>query len=137
MQLPHGRSPKINACTDSYNALLKENVDVGHNNFTRSVYLCVSAEKNTADEALESFTELDEEVKNRFSSLYGYITKPLALEDRLGILRGMYHPGIGEADGIAAGSISYGVGRLSFYCVSIGLHDLYEIFPCLSDVSGG
>lgn len=108
IQLSHGRSDKINACTDSYNALLKENVDVGHNNFTRSIYLCVSMEKNTPDEAVESFAELDQQIADHFASLYGYIAKPLTLEERLNVLYGIYHPGTAEKKGLQDGGFSIG-----------------------------
>ena len=93
VQLPHGRSKEINACTDKYNELLSENVDVGHNNFVRSIYLIVSAECNTADEAAERFGELDELVIEQFKSLYSYIAAPMSIEERLRVIYDIYHPG--------------------------------------------
>ena len=108
VQLPHGRSVEVNECTDLYNALIAENVDVGHNNFVRHIYLVVSAVCGTADEAAERFGELDGVIEERFFALYSYVAEPLSLKDRLRGLYGIYHPGMDQnADGIFDRELSF------------------------------
>ena len=76
IRLPHGRNEAVNACADLYNDMIDSNIDVGHNNFKRHVYLVVSAEYDTPDEAAELFSGLDEELNHCFGGMYGYMAQP-------------------------------------------------------------
>ena len=84
-----------------YNRLLQENCDIGHNNFTREVYLTVSTEADTPDEALQCFEESDEWMGDLFEAMYGLRMEPMELPDRLELLYHMYHP---EPEAAAFGS---------------------------------
>lgn len=75
-----------------YNKVLKENSGIGHNNYTREVYLTVSTEAITPDEALQLFKDTDEWMKNLFLEMYGFRLVPMELSERLELLYSIYHP---------------------------------------------
>ena len=77
-----------------YNKVLQDNCDIGHNNFTRTVYLTLTTEADTPDDALTTFEEADNWIREIFNSLYGVQAERLSLEERLELLFDIYHPGI-------------------------------------------
>ena len=78
---------------DLYNNVLQENCDIGHNNFARTVYLTITTEAHTPEQALEIFAEADTWIKEIFYSLYGFQARAMTLEERLELLHDIYHPG--------------------------------------------
>lgn len=80
-----------------YNTVLQENCDIGHNNFTREVYLTLSVEADTPEEALEQFEEAEPWLTEVFHSLYGFRIQAMELEERLELLYDIYHPDAGAA----------------------------------------
>ena len=76
-----------------YNNVLQENCDIGHNNFARTVYLTITTEAHTPEQALEIFAEADTWIKEIFYSLYGFQARAMTLEERLELLHDIYHPG--------------------------------------------
>lgn len=75
-----------------YNKVLQDNCDIGHNNFTREVYLTISTEADMPEIALEKFLESESWMKEMFHSLYGFQMKALELTERLELLYDIYHP---------------------------------------------
>lgn len=75
-----------------YNKVLQDNCDIGHNNFTREVYLTISTEADMPESALEKFLESESWMKEMFHSLYGFQMKALELTERLELLYDIYHP---------------------------------------------
>lgn len=75
-----------------YNKVLEDNCDIGHNNFTREVYLTLSVEADMPEVALGKFMEAEEWIKEMFLSLYGFRIKALELAERLELLYDIYHP---------------------------------------------
>lgn len=75
-----------------YNRVLEDNCDIGHNNFTREVYLTLAVEAATPEEALKFFAEAEEWLQEMFHSLYGFRIKGLDLAERLELLYDIYHP---------------------------------------------
>ncbi len=75
-----------------YNRVLQENCDIGHNNFTREVYLTLSVEAETPDSALEYFLGAEQWLAEVFHSLYGFRIRVLSLAERLELLYDIYHP---------------------------------------------
>ena len=96
IQIPPGRHEKINACIDSYNSILADNVGIGHNNYESRVYLTVTAECEDVCDAEEIFQRLDEDVKTVFKEMYGYTAKPMMLDERLMVLSNIYNPAEAE-----------------------------------------
>lgn len=76
-----------------YNNVLQENCDIGHNNFAHTVYLTITTEAHTPEQALEIFAEADTWIKEIFYSLYGFQARAMTLEERLELLHDIYHPG--------------------------------------------
>ena len=70
----------------------KGECDIGHNNFTREVYLTISTEADMPEIALEKFLESESWMKEMFHSLYGFQMKALELTERLELLYDIYHP---------------------------------------------
>ena len=75
-----------------YNKVLQDNCDIGHNNFTREVYLTISIEADIPEIALEKFLEAEPWIKELFHALYGFEIKVLELSERLELLYDIYHP---------------------------------------------
>lgn len=76
-----------------YNNVLQENCDIGHNNFAHTVYLTITTEAHTPEQALEIFAEADTWIKEIFYSLYGFQARAMTLEECLELLHDIYHPG--------------------------------------------
>lgn len=83
-----------------YNKVLQDNCDIGHNNFTREVYLTLALEADVPDMALEQFLEAEQWLQELFYSLYGYRIQALTLPERMELLYDIYHP---EADAAGFG----------------------------------
>ncbi len=86
---------------ESYNAVLRENCGIGHNNFSRTVYLTISTQADTPEDACVIFEASDPRVRELFAGLYGFRAEGMSLTDRLRLLYGIYHP---EADAPEFGS---------------------------------
>lgn len=80
-----------------YNRVLEENCDIGHNNFTREVYLTLSVEADTPEEALKQFEGANQWLTEIFHSLYGFRIQAMELSERLELLYNIYHPEPGAA----------------------------------------
>ena len=92
VKLPEDKEPKINEFINSYNKLLANNVNIGHNNFRSNLYLTVLKDAEVPDDARDSFAELDEQIINAVGNIYGYKAKRLSLDERLEVLYDIYHP---------------------------------------------
>lgn len=88
---PH-QEREINLCIEDYNEIIKDNIDIGHNNYKRTVYFIISTFQPSADQALEVFAMVDAEVKEMFSKMYEYVAEPLSLDERLWGLRLLFNP---------------------------------------------
>lgn len=75
-----------------YNNVLCDNFDIGHNNYKRNVYLTISAEARTPEEALKLFDASETRMKGLFSNLYGFHLSAMSLSERLDLLYCIYHP---------------------------------------------
>lgn len=84
----------INSIINDYNAVLDENVDIGHNNFKTSLYLTVITQADVPDDALAKFKELEQPLISSFKSLYNHTARLLSLDERLEVLYDIYHPDI-------------------------------------------
>lgn len=76
-----------------YNQVLRDNCDIGHNNFNREVYLTISLTSDTPDIALQEFMQAEPWIKEVFMELYGFRAVPMELTERLELLYNIYHPG--------------------------------------------
>lgn len=101
VMLPEDKDATINDVIHDYNNVLKENVNIGHNNFKMSLYLTIVTDAEVPDDALESFKSIEETLVSEFKALYGYDVKLLSLSQRLEVLYDIYHP---DADSPAFGS---------------------------------
>lgn len=79
-----------------YNRMLRDNCDIGHNNYLRTVYLTISVAADTPDEAYEKFTKSDGWLAESFASLYGFRIRAMDLPERLQLLYDIYHPDPGS-----------------------------------------
>ena len=75
-----------------YNKVLQDNCDIGHNNFTREVYLTLALEAETPDLSLEQFLKVEQSIQELFRAMYGYRAQALSLQERLEVLYDIYHP---------------------------------------------
>ena len=80
---------------------VRENCGIGHNNFSRTVYLTISTQADTPEDACVIFEASDPRVRELFAGLYGFRAEGMSLTDRLRLLYGIYHP---EADAPEFGS---------------------------------
>lgn len=101
VSLPENKEDKINEVIRDYNAVLRENVNIGHNNFKMSLYLTVVTEAEVPDDALARFQSIEDILVSEFKALYGYEVKLLSLPERLEVLYDIYHP---DMDSPAFGS---------------------------------
>lgn len=101
ISLQENREPQINNIIRDYNDVLKENVNIGHNNFKMSLYLTVVTDAEVPDDALARFQSIEDTLVSEFRTLYGYEVKLLSLSERLEVLYDIYHP---DADSPAFGS---------------------------------
>jgi hypothetical protein len=76
---------------ESYNAVIRDNCEIGHNNFSRGVYLIISTTADTPEDAHAVFESSDTWIKELFASLYGYVAQPMSLTDRLRLLHRLFH----------------------------------------------
>lgn len=83
---------EVNLFIEDYNEIIKDNINIGHNNYKRTVYFIISTFQPSADAALEVFALVDAEVKEMFSKMYEYIAEPLSLDERLWGLRLLFNP---------------------------------------------
>ena len=84
----------LNSIIKDYNAVLDENVDIGHNNFKISLYLTIITEADVPDDAITKFKELEQPLISGFKSLYNHTARLLTLDERLEVLYDIYHPDI-------------------------------------------
>lgn len=75
-----------------YNGVLQENCNIGHNNFTRKVFLTLSTKADTPEQALAAFGGADTWLSESFGALYGFKIVALELTERLKLLYDFYHP---------------------------------------------
>lgn len=101
IELPMDKDEKLNSFIEDYNATLRENVGIGHNNFKMSLFLTVITTADNAEEALDKLKNVDGFVVNNVKELYQYNAKLLTLDERLEVLYDIYHP---DADSPKFGS---------------------------------
>lgn len=77
---------------NKYNSVISGNLDIGHNNFDRSLYLTVMTAADSPELALKSFDELNSVLADGFDRLYGYQCIRMDLCKRLELLHDIYHP---------------------------------------------
>lgn len=81
--------------------MLRESCGIGHNNFSRTVYLTISTQADTPEDACVVFEASDPWTRELFAGLYGFRAEGMSLTDRLRLLYGIYHS---EADAPEFGS---------------------------------
>ena len=90
------KEPELNPYIEEYNAVVTDNVSVGHNNIKKTTYFTVNVCTAFVDDAINLFRELDATIKTRFQSIYKIEVKGLNLVARLRILYNMFNPGVGD-----------------------------------------
>lgn len=90
--LPEDKEEPVTACIKDYNDVIRDNINIGHNNYKRTVYFILSAKADTPDEAMAIFENVDAEVKEKFSQMYGYIAVGQELNERLYTLYDLHNP---------------------------------------------
>ena len=96
-----GGADEYRGIRESYNAVIRENYGIGHNNSSRTVCLTLSTRADAPEDACAVFEGSDPWVKGLFAGLYGFRAEGLDLEGRLRLLYGIYHP---DADAPGFGS---------------------------------
>lgn len=99
--LPENREDNVNKIIRDYNNVLRENMDIGHNNFKMTLYLTLITDAEVPDDALARFEAVDDVLIKEFHEMYGYLVHPLTLAERLEVLYEIYHP---DANAPAFGS---------------------------------
>lgn len=92
LALEHGEE-KLDEYVRRYNDTICENTSIGHNNFETKIYYIISYSAEIVEDAIEQFEKIDDVVKSRFHNLYGYVTTPMSLVERLESIYDIYHPG--------------------------------------------
>ncbi len=77
---------------ESYDEVIMENFEIGHNNVRKVLYFVVSLKALTADDANVRFMELEKDIEDSFSKMYGITIKALSLNDRLKVMYQIYNP---------------------------------------------
>ena len=95
LMIPNKGEP-LDGYINEYNAVISDNVDVGHNNIKKTTYFTVSIKTAFVDDAITLFRDLDAKIKERFKSIYNIEVKGLNLMARLRVLYNMYNPGVGD-----------------------------------------
>jgi len=118
-------APKQNV-VDAYNNVLKEVVDVGHNNTHRDNYMVISyqaAIPNDVISADKSFKQIYTELVHQFDDIYGIQIKTLRLLEMLQLLYTYFNPrGIGFENRLDIGRGKCELKNLRY--LKLGLRDL-------------
>lgn len=96
-----GGADEYREVRENYNAVLRENCGTGHNNFSRRVYLTISTQADTPEDAGGIFEASDQWIRELFAELYGFRAEGMCLTDRLRLLYEIYNP---EVDAPVFGS---------------------------------
>ncbi len=91
IMLDEKKEEKYAAGIHAYNALLKDNYEVGHNNFKSEWHYIPRKKADTPEQALDFFKEREPMLQDLFQSLYGYKIKALTLSERMALLYDIYH----------------------------------------------
>lgn len=67
-----GGTDEYREVREIYNAVLRENCGTGHNNFSRRVYLTISTQADTPEDAEGIFEASDPWIRELFGGLYGF-----------------------------------------------------------------
>lgn len=82
----------INQYIELYNNVIVDNVNIGHNNVSKTRYLTISTKKDVVDEAIDLFRTIDADIKRLFINVAGIRIKALSLPARLKTLYTMLNP---------------------------------------------
>lgn len=92
IQLKDNKSKEINECIYKYNQMLKNNAEIGHNNFERTIAFVLSCRADVVDDAIVKFEEINQELITMFKEQYGYLIERETIEERLETLYSLFHP---------------------------------------------
>lgn len=76
---------------DEYNKILKAKINEGKNNIIHEKYLTVSIEAPNIDEAVVTYSRLDNEIASRIKKINGAETVPMSIEERLNVFYDIYN----------------------------------------------
>lgn len=77
---------------ESYDEVIMENFEIGHNNVRKVLYFVASLKADTADDADKRFREIEKGLRESFSRMYGITVRALSLKDRLKVMYLIYNP---------------------------------------------
>lgn len=82
----------INRDIALYNAVVRENSEIGHNNIRQMKYFSIGVKRNIAEEAIEKFHEVESVLYQAFDVVYGTQVKEMNITEILHLLYDMYNP---------------------------------------------
>ncbi|MBR6476065.1 MAG: hypothetical protein IKS98_11545, partial [Lachnospiraceae bacterium] len=77
---------------ESYDEVIMENFEIGHNNVRKVLYFVASLTADTADDADKRFREIEKGLRESFLKMYGITIRALSLKDRLKVMYLIYNP---------------------------------------------
>lgn len=83
---------EISDIIESYDNAVMENFGIGHNNVKKVLYFVASISADCADDAGKEFDELEKDLEEAFSHMYGIGIKRLSLIERLRVMYLMFNP---------------------------------------------
>ncbi len=83
----------LNEWIDSYNRMLAENCDIGHNNVKKLGYLILSVKRDTPEEAVKYFKKQEKGLRELFIENCGMEIAPMSAGERLRLMYSILHPG--------------------------------------------
>ncbi|MCR5102733.1 MAG: hypothetical protein K6B41_15400 [Butyrivibrio sp.] len=113
---PKNQSEELMPVIKAYDRAVMDNIDIGHNNIKKALYLVISLKEKIVDDAVSHFRELDPVIRSKFNDMYGISLKALSLTARLKVMYSMFNPekgdfgkkiDFGEGDEIDLGNLKY------------------------------
>lgn len=79
-------APDYSDYIDSYNDVIIDNADVGHNNVKKDTYFAISIKADLPEIAVKRFREIDSVIKDLFQNIYGINANGIGLKSKLKVL---------------------------------------------------
>ena len=92
VQLKANKSNEVNEFIHRYNHMLKNNAEIGHNNFERTISFVLNYRAEMVDDAISKFEDLNEKLIIAFKEQYGYTIERETIEERLEMMYDLFHP---------------------------------------------
>lgn len=92
IQLKANKSKEVNEFIHRYNHMLKNNAEIGHNNFERTISFILNYHAEMVDDAIAKFESINDELINMFKEQYGYTITRETIEERLEMMYDLFHP---------------------------------------------